>query len=299
MKFEIKNRYTGAVLFTADVPDDTESGLIARVALEQAVERDANLRGADLRGADLGGANLRGADLGDANLGDANLGDANLRGADLGGANLRGADLGGANLRGADLRGANLRGADLRGANLRGADLGGANLRGADLRGADLGGANLRGADLRGANLRGADLRGANLRGADLGGANLRGADLRGADLGDANLTPIRDDMWAVLSATPTEVPALIAALKAGRVDGSTYQGECACLVGTLANAREVSYSSIESLEPNSSRPIERFFLSISRGDTPGTNQFSKLALEWAEEWLARMQAAFSPQTAA
>ncbi|KDC23990.1 pentapeptide repeat protein [Bordetella bronchiseptica F4563] len=209
MKFEIKNRYTGAVLFTADVPDDTESGLIARVALEQAVERDANLRGANLRGAYLRGADLGGADLGDANL-------------------------------------------------------------------------------------RGANLRGAYLRGADLGGADLGGADLRGADL-----TPIRDDMWAVLSATPAEVPALIAALKAGRVDGSTYQGECACLVGTLANAREVSYSSIESLEPNSSRPIERFFLSISRGDTPETNQFSKLALEWAEEWLARMQAAFSPQTAA
>ncbi|KDC23021.1 pentapeptide repeat protein [Bordetella bronchiseptica E014] len=287
MKFEIKNRYTGAVLFTADVPDDTESGLIARVALEQAVERGANLRGADLGGAYLRGADLRGADLGGADLGGANLGGAYLRGADLGGANL-----GGAYLRGADLRGADLGGAYLGGANLGGAYLGGADLRGADLRGADLGGADLGGANLGGAYLRGADLGGANLGGADLGGA-----DLGGANLGGADLTPIRDDMWAVLSATPAEVPALIAALKAGRVDGSTYQGECACLVGTLANAREVSYSSIESLEPDSSRPIERFFLSISRGDTPETNQFSKLALEWAEEWLARMQAAFSSRT--
>ncbi|KDC48059.1 pentapeptide repeat-containing protein [Bordetella bronchiseptica] len=271
MKFEIKNRYTGAVLFTADVPDDTESGMVARVALEQAVERGAYLGGANLGGAYLRDANLGGADLRDANLGGANLGGANLRGADLRDANLGGANLGGANLRDANLRGANLRGADLRGADLGGAYLGGANLGGADLGGAYLRDANLGGADLRDANL---------------GGANLR----------DANLTPIRDDMWAVLSATPAEVPALIAALKAGRVDGSTYRGECACLVGTLANAREVSYGSIESLEPNSSRPIERFFLSISRGDTPETNQFSKLALEWAEEWLARMQAAFLPK---
>ncbi|WP_241132417.1 pentapeptide repeat-containing protein, partial [Achromobacter insuavis] len=63
MKHEIKNRWTGAVLFTADVPEGTESGMVARVALEQAVEARA-----DLRGAYLGDANLRGANLGDANL---------------------------------------------------------------------------------------------------------------------------------------------------------------------------------------------------------------------------------------
>ena len=47
MKHEIKNIY-GAVLFTADVPEGTESGLIARVALEQAVADGANLDGAYL-----------------------------------------------------------------------------------------------------------------------------------------------------------------------------------------------------------------------------------------------------------
>ncbi|MDC4683463.1 pentapeptide repeat-containing protein [Acinetobacter baumannii] len=145
-KFEIKNRFTEEVLFTCDVPEGMESGMIARHALESAIADDANLYGANLRGADLR--------------------DANLRGADLRGANLYGADLYGANLYGADLRDANLRGADLRDANLRGANLRGANLYGADLRDADL-----RGADLRDANLRGADLRDANLRGANLRGA--------------------------------------------------------------------------------------------------------------------------------
>ncbi|CUR70310.1 pentapeptide repeat-containing protein [Achromobacter xylosoxidans] len=103
MNHEIKNRWTGAVLFTADVPEGTESGMVARVALEQAVEARADLRDADLRGAYLGGADLRGADLGGADLRDADL-----RGADLGGADLGGADLGGAYLGGADLGGAYL-----------------------------------------------------------------------------------------------------------------------------------------------------------------------------------------------
>lgn len=47
-------------------------------------------------------------------------------------------------------------------------------------------------------------------------------------------------------------------------------------------------------LEPNSIRPAERFFAAIKAGDTPKTSQFSKLALEWVDLWLANMHAAFA-----
>ncbi|WP_119686453.1 pentapeptide repeat-containing protein [Acinetobacter ursingii] len=104
--YEIKNRWTGEVLFSCEIPDGMESGMIARHAVETAIAEGANLRGANLRGANLRDADLRGANLRDADLRDANLRDANLRGADLEDANLRGADL-----RDADLEDANLRGA--------------------------------------------------------------------------------------------------------------------------------------------------------------------------------------------
>ncbi|WP_186098252.1 pentapeptide repeat-containing protein [Burkholderia gladioli] len=207
----------------------------------------------------------------------------------------QGAYLRGAYLRGADLRGADLRGADLSGADLSGANLSGADLRGADLSGADLSGANLRGAYLRGADLSGADLSGANLRGANLRGADLRGADLRGANLSGANLLPIKADFIEVISQAPREVPALIDALKGGRVDGSTYSGECACLVGTIANARGCSVDAPQfDIPKDSSRPVERFFMAIRKGDTPETNSASKLALEWAETWLDTQRKAFA-----
>ncbi|HGF9084093.1 TPA: pentapeptide repeat-containing protein [Acinetobacter baumannii] len=122
-KFEIKNRWTEEVLFTCDVPDGMESGMIARHALESAI-----VAGADLSGADLYGANLSCADLSGANLSGADLSGADLYGANLSCADLSGANLSGANLSGADLRDANLRDANLRGADLSGADLYGANL---------------------------------------------------------------------------------------------------------------------------------------------------------------------------
>jgi len=109
-KQQIKHRYTDAVLFECDVPDDIQqSGMAMRYALEKATEVRANLSGANLRGANLSGANLRGANLSDANLSDAYLRDANLSDAYLRGANLSDANLSDANLRGAYLRGANLR----------------------------------------------------------------------------------------------------------------------------------------------------------------------------------------------
>ena len=101
MKIEIKNRWSGDILFSVEAPN-------WRVAVEIAVKSRANLYGANLYGADLSGADLSGADL---------------YGADLSGADLSGADLSGANLSGANLSRADLSRADLSGANLSGADL--------------------------------------------------------------------------------------------------------------------------------------------------------------------------------
>lgn len=99
IKIEIRNRWTGSVVFEYT----KEGNTITETVL------DAIRRGADLCDADLRGADLRDADLHGANLSDADLSDADLRGADL-----RSADLRGANLCGADLRDANLCGANLR-----------------------------------------------------------------------------------------------------------------------------------------------------------------------------------------
>ena len=66
MKHEIKNRFTGKVLFTCEVPDGLESGMITRHAVEEAILSNANLSGADLSGANLSGANLSGANLSNA-----------------------------------------------------------------------------------------------------------------------------------------------------------------------------------------------------------------------------------------
>ena len=139
IKIEIRNRWTGSVVF-----EYTKEGNTITETVLDAIRRGADLRDADLCGADLRGSNLRCANLCDANLCGANLCDADLCDANLCGAYLRGANLRGANLCDADLRGANLYGADLRGADLRGANLCDADLRGANLYGADLRGANLR-----------------------------------------------------------------------------------------------------------------------------------------------------------
>ncbi|HEV8462101.1 MAG TPA: pentapeptide repeat-containing protein [Gaiellaceae bacterium] len=213
---------------------------------------------------------------------------AKAAGADLGGADLRGADLGGADLRGAYLGGAYLGGADLGDADLSGADLGDA-----DLGGADLGGAYLRGADLGDAYLRGADLGDAYLGGAYLGGADLGDADLGGADqealkargaIFDGHLDP-KADLWAVLDLAPAEAAALRTSLLEGKVNGSVYKGACACLVGTIANARGCHYDAIPGLVPDSSRPAERWFLSIRPGRTPQNSSKVRRTVEWIDEW--------------
>ena len=109
---EIKSRWDGRILYTAENAQDV------RAAVREAVASRA----------DLSSAYLSSAYLSSAYLSDAYLRSANLSGADLSRANLRDADLSGADLSRANLSRANLSGADLSRANLSGANLSGANL---------------------------------------------------------------------------------------------------------------------------------------------------------------------------
>ena len=79
IKIEIRNRWTGSVVF-----EYTKEGNTITETVLEAIRRGADLCDANLRDADLRGANLC---------------DADLRGANLYGADLRGTDLRGANLR--------------------------------------------------------------------------------------------------------------------------------------------------------------------------------------------------------
>ena len=83
-KFNVLNRWTNAVQFTAEIsvtPDMTPSIKLG-LAIKWGVENKADLRSADLRSANLSGADLFGADLFGANLRSAGLSGANLRSAE-------------------------------------------------------------------------------------------------------------------------------------------------------------------------------------------------------------------------
>ena len=78
IKFNVLNRWTLNVQFTAEIDcaEDAPAGIKAGLALEWGWKNrtsGADLRGAVLRGADLSGADLRGAVLSEANLSGADL----------------------------------------------------------------------------------------------------------------------------------------------------------------------------------------------------------------------------------
>ena len=157
-----------------------------------------------------------------------------------------------------------------------------ANLSEANLSWADLSEANLSEADLSWANLSEANLSEANLSWANLSKANLSWANLSEANLSKADLLVIRGDFWQILLQNQNEVEGLLKAVREGKIDGSVYTGECCCLMGTIANVRGCD---VDTLEKNSSRPAERFFMGISEGHTPETNPVSKIVEQWIVEF--------------
>ena len=99
------------------------------------------------------------------------------------------------------------------------------------------------------------------------------------------------DESVQPLGSFPQAAASRASGMMRGRIDGSAYEGECACFVGTLANVAGCFYRNLAGIEPDSSSPIERLFLGISKGDTPETNPISKMVVKWLDEVIAEVQA--------
>ena len=139
------------------------------------------------------------------------------------------------------------------------------------------------------ADLSYADLSSANLRYADLRYANLRSADLRSADLSYAKNIPqayinqCSRDMLFIFQSLKRELPFLRDKLVKGEIDGTQYEGDCACLIGTLANADggvDKVCQTIPFYDKGLHNFGEQWFFQIRKGDTPENNQFAKHALD-------------------
>ena len=115
IKFDVLNRYSGEVQFTAEIDcsEDTERSWKLRLSVLWAIEHKANMRYADMSGANMSGANMRGA---------------NMIGADMSGANMRGADMRCANMICANMSCANMSSANMSCANMSCANMSGAKL---------------------------------------------------------------------------------------------------------------------------------------------------------------------------
>ena len=111
-------------------------------------------------------------------------------------------------------------------------------------------------------------------------GADLRGADLK--NLPEDFINQCSRDMLFIFEHLKSELPFLREKLLAGKVNGTQYEGECACLIGTLANGDggiEKVCSAIPFYKKGTHNPGEQWFLNIKEGDTPKNNEFAKHVL--------------------
>ena len=102
-----------------------------------------------------------------------------------------------------------------------------------------------------------------------------------------------KTDFFDTLLRAPKEINGLRNALVEGRVNGSIYEGACACLKGTIANIRQCHYEELGAgMVCDSSLPAEQWFAMIKEGDTPENNQASRLSVEWLDEFKLLLEAA-------
>lgn len=123
--------------------------------------------------------------------------------------------------------------------------------------------------------------------GADLRGANLEGAYLRGSQkeqIPKVWMNACSRDMLFVFEHLKNELPYLREKLIKGQVDGTQYEGECACLIGSLGRGQMDCINKVASAIPyyeiGLHNPGEQWFWNIHKGDTPENSFFAKHVLK-------------------
>ena len=129
MTIEIKNHWTGEVIFSHECEDNTLKKTVEEAIRQQVDLSYSNLSGSNLSGSDLSCSDLSGSDLSGSDLSCSDLRDSDLSGSNLSGSNLSYSNLRCSDLRDSNLRGSNLSYSDLSGSNLSGSDLSYSNLR--------------------------------------------------------------------------------------------------------------------------------------------------------------------------
>lgn len=106
----------------------------------------------------------------------------------------------------------------------------------------------------------------------------------------------IQFDVYRLFSRAPDEVMGLYNLLNAGKIDGSIYNGECACLVGSLVNLKlgvaprgrrdNRTVLAAKGLGGSVYAPAESFTLAIHEGDTPLNSWPARQLRHWIQEWI-------------
>lgn len=208
---------------------------------------------------------------------DISLENANLSYLDLSNMDIAYAE---ANLSRANLTGSNLSDSILCNVNLEHAFLDKAILRQTDLSGA-----NLSYASFDNSFLFDTDLSYACLNHSSFINTYLNGVDLTGITFIDANLTPIKNDFFRILLRAIPEIHNLAKALIDGKIDGSVYNGDCACLCGTLEKSKNCRIRENVYVERNCDSPIESFFKNINPGDNIENSEYVKQVFRWLIEF--------------
>jgi hypothetical protein len=131
------------------------------------------------------------------------------------------------------------------------------------------------------------------LQDAVLRGADLRGAVLRGikGDLPQAYVNEASREMLFIFEHLKSELPYLREKLVAGEVDGTQYEGDCACLIGSLGQGTSEGVDQVCEAIPYYEKGLhnisEQWFWNIREGDTPESSPFAKQALKLIDDVLA------------
>lgn len=118
-----------------------------------------------------------------------------------------------------------------------------------------------------------------------------RGRPSNSIDLSEFDVSSIRSAYFDTLSMSLGAADFILDQIRKGKIDGRSYEGECCCVLGKIAQHDKVSWKQGPIKADPLNSIVERFTQAIRPGDKPANSRFCKALETWTVEWIEHRDA--------
>ena len=280
-KLSIKNRFTGSIIFELETENNSTKKLVESMLLE--------FKGKEINQADMSNLNLS-----NINFNNSKFNQSEFNGSEFNQSEFNQSEFNRSEFNGSEFNQSEFNRSKFNDSNFNQSEFNGSEFNGSEFNRSKFNQSKFNQSEFNQSEFNRSEFNRSKFNQSKFNQSNFNQSEFNDSELDDITFNSLKNlittertkiDFFGRMLILKNEVKYLKEKLISGEIDGTSYDGYCACFIGTCANNKKIKYNEITGIKLDAYSPTEIWFFQIKKGDNPENSKFAKLTLDWIEEF--------------